>query len=92
MRPIIGNGIVIPYIIKKICIIEAVAVIVDGILKHVLLFAAGTFVENELLIRAGWWYSWKLKRSEALLEISGVSWRKDTCTTSFRRSGSRQPP
>ena len=43
----------------------------DGILRHVLLFGACAFVEEELLIRVGWLYSWKLKRSEALLEIAG---------------------
>ena len=52
MRPIIGNGAVVPHIIKRVCIIEAVDVIVVGILRHVLLFAVCTFVE-ELLIRVG---------------------------------------
>ena len=37
MRPIISHSIVVPHIIKGVRIIEAVAAIVDGILRHFLL-------------------------------------------------------
>ena len=40
MRPIIGNSIVVPHIIKRVCIIEGVNITMVGMMRHLLLFAA----------------------------------------------------
>ena len=40
MGPIIGNSIVVPNIIKRVCIIEGVNIITVGMSRHLLLLAA----------------------------------------------------
>ena len=64
MRPIIGNRIVIPHIVKRVCVIKRVCInigdvgaITGGMLRHLPSFAARTVVEEELLITVGQWYS-----------------------------------
>jgi len=51
-RPIIGNNIVILHV-KQVRIIKAIIVIMDEGLRHLRLFAACTFVEEELLSIVG---------------------------------------
>ena len=55
MRPIIGNSVVIPHIIvKRVCIIGEVGGISGGVLRHLPVLAARTFVEElEVLIVVG---------------------------------------
>ena len=51
-----GNRIVIPHIIiiiKRVCIIGEVGAIRGDMLRHLLIFTARAFVEEELLIMVG---------------------------------------
>jgi len=50
LRPIIGNGIVIPHIVRSI---EAVAIITDCILRHLPVCVVRTVVGEELLRTVG---------------------------------------
>ena len=53
MRPIIGDGAVVPHIIiiiKRVCIVREACASTSGMLRHIPVFAVRTFVEEELLI------------------------------------------
>ena len=53
MRSIIGNSTVVPHVIIRVRNIEAIVAILDGILRHLRLFAACAVVEEELLSKVG---------------------------------------
>ena len=53
MGSIIGNSTVVPHIIKRVRIIEAVAIIMDSLLGHLLLVDVFTIREEELLSMVG---------------------------------------
>ena len=51
MRSIIANIVILH--VKRVRIIEAIIVIIDGLLRHLQLFVACTVVEEELLSMVG---------------------------------------
>ena len=72
MGLVIGNGIVIPHIIKRVRIVREVGAIIGGMLRHFLVFAARTVVEDGLVSMVGWRCSGQLQNWGLVVEKWGL--------------------